>query len=418
MDVEQKKERKRKALSAEELECLSKEELVDKVIQLNASNIQLKGLLSKHLHQSENTINLEEVKTKRRFDFSKHSKRHIALKFLYLGWDYKGLAVQEDTTCTIEHEIFSALYKSCLVEDRQTSQYHRCGRTDKGVSAFCQVISIDVRSNLSQEQINSGDTERELCYPKLLNRLLPEDIRIISWAPKHADFSARFGCRGRTYKYFFPRGNLDIEKMNVASQYLLGSHDFRNLCKMDVKNGVTNFVRDIRFAEVRLSYSDPIGQAAFDVCEFTVTGSGFLWHQVRCLMGILLLVGDGKEEESVVKDLLNIDLHPKKPQYYFAHEVPLNLYHCEFDDNNEVIDNDVLFDVVRSLQHLWAMQAIKTGMLRTMIEGLNGLTTSKVFAQSDCLQGGVKRKIYQPLFERQKCDSLEERIEHYAKKRK
>ena len=31
---------------------------------------------------------------------------------------------------------------------RETSNYHRCGRTDKGVSALGQVVSIDLRTNL------------------------------------------------------------------------------------------------------------------------------------------------------------------------------------------------------------------------------------------------------------------------------
>ena len=45
-------------------------------------------------------------------------------------------------------EIFQALTKTRLIENRETANYSRCGRTDKGVSAFGQVISIDLRSNL------------------------------------------------------------------------------------------------------------------------------------------------------------------------------------------------------------------------------------------------------------------------------
>ena len=67
------------------------------------------------------------------------SKRHVLLKFLYLGWEYQGYATQEDTANTIEHHLFSALVRCCLVESRQTSNYGRCGRTDKGVSSFSQV---------------------------------------------------------------------------------------------------------------------------------------------------------------------------------------------------------------------------------------------------------------------------------------
>lgn len=78
-------------------------------------------------------------KAKRAFDFSAHGRRHVALRIAYLGWGYQGFASQENTNNTIEEKLFEALTKTRLVESRQTSNYHRCGRTDKGVSAFGQV---------------------------------------------------------------------------------------------------------------------------------------------------------------------------------------------------------------------------------------------------------------------------------------
>ena len=45
----------------------------------------------------------------------------------------------------------------------------------------------------------------------MLNSALPEDIRVLSWAPVGRDFSARFNCLHRTYKYFFPRGNMNLD---------------------------------------------------------------------------------------------------------------------------------------------------------------------------------------------------------------
>jgi len=51
----------------------------------------------------------------------------------------QGFAVQEDSEKTVEAALFDALLKTRLIESRATSNYHRCGRTDKGVSAFSQV---------------------------------------------------------------------------------------------------------------------------------------------------------------------------------------------------------------------------------------------------------------------------------------
>ena len=64
----------------------------------------------------------------------------LNLKVTYFGWDYHGFAVQEITGKTIESELFRALAVTRLIEGRETSNYHRCGRTDKGVSAFGQII--------------------------------------------------------------------------------------------------------------------------------------------------------------------------------------------------------------------------------------------------------------------------------------
>ncbi len=82
----------------------------------------------------------------RPFDFSAHPRRHVALRLAYLGWAYQGFAVQENTDNTVEARLFEALLKTRLIQDRQSSNYHRCGRTDKGVSAFSQVSSLRLKA--------------------------------------------------------------------------------------------------------------------------------------------------------------------------------------------------------------------------------------------------------------------------------
>lgn len=157
-----------------------------------------------------------------------------------------------------------ALTKSCCIESRETSNYHRCGRTDKGVSSFSQVISLDIRSKLKLE--DQYKLQDEIPYCKILNRLLPPNIRCIAWCPVPSDFSARFNCKFRTYKYFFPRGKLNIDRMDKAVKYIIGEHDFRNICKMDVANGVINYKRTIIDAKVsifRQNFRNISGQYVF-----------------------------------------------------------------------------------------------------------------------------------------------------------
>lgn len=114
---------------------------------------QLKCIIQKQLQSSSSNGNQRvqskaNKKTNRPFEYSRYKLRHIFLKFLYLGWNYDGFVVQEDTLKTIEAALFEALLKIKLIRNKETANYHRCGRTDKGVSAFCQVVSLTVRSQM------------------------------------------------------------------------------------------------------------------------------------------------------------------------------------------------------------------------------------------------------------------------------
>ena len=65
--------------------------------------------------------------------------------------------------------------------------------------------------------------------------------------------------------------------MNEAGERLLGEHDFRNFCKMDVNNGVVNYMR--RITEVKAELTN--GTGPYAMCVLTVAGKAFLWHQGR-----------------------------------------------------------------------------------------------------------------------------------------
>ncbi|XP_033321543.2 tRNA pseudouridine(38/39) synthase [Megalopta genalis] len=407
-------EKKQTICLIKDLKLLDKSELIEKIIRLEENNKQLKATINRLNKKSKlNTV----TKSKRPFDFTKCTKRHILLKFYYLGWDYNGFVVQDSINDTIEDHLFAALTKSCCIESREISNYHRCGRTDKGVSSFSQVISIDVRSRLKLE--DQHKLNEELPYCKMLNRLLPSSIRCTAWCPVPQNFSARFDCKFRTYKYFFPRGRLNIEAMDQAVKYTIGEHDFRNICKMDVANGVTNYKRTVLDAKVLLHRADCRNIPAYDMCEMNIKSHAFLWHQIRCLMGILLLVGQGKEQPEVITELLDIVNCPRKPQYNLAHELPLNLWYCEYDVNEWYNDKEELMNTMKTLQKDWTINTIKSSMIENMLSDLEMIMDSNdLVSQSDSLLLGVQSRIYQPLMKRVTCDSLETKIEHYDNKRK
>jgi tRNA pseudouridine38/39 synthase len=85
MSNEKIKNSKRKLSDEDEEEKwknLSREDIIQRCKQLE-----------KHVEQLRNTISkTNEKESKKRsmrpFDFTKHPKRHIFLKFIYLGWEY------------------------------------------------------------------------------------------------------------------------------------------------------------------------------------------------------------------------------------------------------------------------------------------------------------------------------------------
>ncbi|XP_073844296.1 tRNA pseudouridine(38/39) synthase [Musca autumnalis] len=496
-----------KGLPREELEKLSKTELIDKIIQLEAYNFQLKNILNKKLDENDedlrdelkdlsrvneqckmdaesgaakNAKGVTETSTegetsettvpnkknkKREFDFSKCHKRHVLMKFLYFGWDYQGFACQEDSNATIEYHLFKALTRACLIESRNSSNYHRCGRTDKEVSAFCQVISIDVRSKFPPEkQFDEDSLKNEIDYCGLLNRILPKNIQCIAWMPLRSPvYSARFDCVARTYRYYFPKGDLNIEAMQKACKLLQIHGDFRNFCKMDVHNGVTNYIRNLQSANVLPcpNVQDEQRQG-YSMYFLEIKANAFLWHQIRCIMAVLLLIGQEKEEPEVITELLDVEKNPCKPQYTPAIGLPLNLFKCEFREKTcrrtdeelaameeapteevalpaaqeNVMDIDTTPDIcpwiyneenlqklIENVQSEWTQFSIKSTMIRNVLHNLENLLDEEfkpqaVQSQVLLLQDGVKPRQYQKLLTRKRCESLENRIEHFVKKQR
>ncbi|XP_039159842.1 tRNA pseudouridine(38/39) synthase isoform X4 [Eucalyptus grandis] len=104
-----------------------------------------------------------DKKTRKKKDFKTgilecHPRRYVALRLMYFGQRFYGFASEAQLDPTVESEIFKALEKTkLLVGDKKKSQYSRCGRTDKGVSSFGQVISLFLRSNLQPKNTDDAN---------------------------------------------------------------------------------------------------------------------------------------------------------------------------------------------------------------------------------------------------------------------
>ncbi|KAJ9062745.1 pseudouridine synthase deg1 [Entomophthora muscae] len=403
--------------SRDELEKLSKEQLIDILLSktvvdsvLGEATTSKKDtdppsvgdpFLKEHVDPTTKTKAKPKVKVSRPFDISKYQCRPIALKVFYLGWNYMGLASQGENSCalplaksskgditTIEDYIFSALVTCRLIADAKNVDLSRCGRTDKGVSGLCQVLVISLRSALSKEQLEDEPlmVDGELTYIDMINKSLPEDIRVLSWAPAPSSFNARFDCKSRSYKYFFTTHGteLDVERMKEACNYLVGTHDYRNFCRQDGSKQLTSFVRDIFEAQIQstdISYpgTKAISSGAYEVF---IRGSGFLWHQIRCIMAVLFRIGQGLELPSLVKSLLDIEQLKQKPVYELACPYPLVLFDCTYDiplnwQVNSQSSTFSLLRVYRSIYTQWYESLTKayhfSNVLRVLDQGQGGL---------------------------------------------
>ncbi|KAG1471151.1 hypothetical protein G6F56_002289 [Rhizopus delemar] len=391
----------------------------------------------------------------RPFDMAKYTKRKIALRVAYIGWNYIGFASQQEPERipTIEDQLFRALKECKLVADIDESvDYTRCGRTDRGVSGLGQVISLWVRSKKLTSDSSSEllPVEQEFPYVDTLNRMLPPDIRVLAWAPVSDDFSARFHCTSRTYKYFFSKGKMDIERMRQGCQYFEGEHDFRNFCKMDPAKNILSYDRRIlsmTIKPVEHTQTANIGNGS-DFYEVELKGTAFLWHQVRFMMSVMFLVGQGLEPPETIRDLLDAEKVPSKPDFPMASDLPLVLYDCEFKDIEWFYSfKDTVFDPFPSslrvyfhYNELWNIQMIrsltyqyyltKVGSFPAVMPDKNAKTILDLIKERESswtdgavmipLGAGKETRInkYKPVLERPRCDSDQLKKEKYEARKK
>eukprot|EP00040_Diaphanoeca_grandis_P030119 m.177541 g.177541 ORF g.177541 m.177541 type:complete len:491 (+) comp31896_c1_seq2:286-1758(+) len=412
-------------------------------------------------------VNKRERKRKRAFDFARYHERHVAIRIAYIGAKYLGFASfgEEDDGQTVESQIFMALTKACLVPDRPSCSYARCGRTDKGVSAFGQVISLRIRSNLnttqgdgvrgfvtkesataveiakkdnqtetpSQKKSKSNSksddasvkhddavsNEAEIDYVSTLNRILPLDIRATAWAEVDADFNARFSTVHRSYKYYFLQENMNIENMREAATTFVGEHDFRNFCKMDIANGITTFRRRMLSVTIDACGNGPQEQLSpqFRMFEINVLGNAFLWHQIRNMAAVLFMVGRGDENPSVVAELLDVEKNPRKPNYDMASDLPLVLFDCTYKNVEWIFNQQSHTRVYQNLFSVWKEHALRCAMLQAMLGSLDDAIVPvqgqdpKPFRDHGIT--AMSKVSHIPIFKRSSAETLESKIITY-----
>jgi len=159
------------------------------------------------------------------------------------------------------------------------------GRTDTGVHATGQVVSVDVEAGPPPERAADA-----------LNAALPDDVAVVGSDEAPAEFHARFSARSRSYRYRIHTGRrsplearralhwarpVEITDLRASAALVVGEHDFRAFTPTETQHDV--FLRNVLAAD---------WEAGGDGLEFTITADSFLRHMVRTLVGTMLEAPD------------------------------------------------------------------------------------------------------------------------------
>jgi tRNA pseudouridine38-40 synthase len=203
--------------------------------------------------------------------------RRLKLTVAYVGTGFRGWARQPGER-TVEGELRAALGTLFGSFDELAV----AGRTDTGVHALANVVSVDVAGG--------PDPARTA---EALNSVLPDDVAVVAAEQAAPGFHARFSARSRSYRYrvwrrrerspfelhrslWHPRP-FDLDRLNEAAALLQGEHDFRAFTPTDTQHDV--FVRFVESAR----WHD-----RGDAVELELTADSFLRHMVRTLVGTML----------------------------------------------------------------------------------------------------------------------------------
>lgn len=208
-------------------------------------------------------------------------------------------------------------------------------RTDAMVSAEESAFELF----LDHEPLKDLDA-----FLDLFNKNLPQDIRALSIEEVDKNFNIIQHSKTKEYAYLFSVGekfhpfcapfmanfqeDLDIEKMKQAAKLFQGTHNFKNYCVRVSEN--STFEREMLISEIvenQLYTANFFPEKSY---IFHIHAAGFLRHQVRLMMGALVLVGRGELSlENIKKSLLPDSPHLQMD--YIAPASGLILNKIEFD---------------------------------------------------------------------------------------
>ncbi|XP_005729383.1 pseudouridylate synthase 1 homolog [Pundamilia nyererei] len=240
-------------------------------------------------------------------DEKKYPKKKVVLLMAYSGKGYYGMQRNPGNSQfrTIEDDLVAALIKSgCIPENHgdemKKMSFQRCARTDKGVSAAGQVVSLKVR--LIDDIIEK------------INEHLPPQIKVLGLKRVTQGFNSKNNCDARTYSYMLPTlafspkdydtGNIaafrlepeTLQKANRLFALYKGTHNFHNFTSQKAPSDPS-----ARRYITEMSCGEPFIRRNYEFAVITVRGQSFMLHQIRKMIGLVIAVVKGYAKEEVME---------------------------------------------------------------------------------------------------------------------
>ena len=202
------------------------------------------------------------------------------------------------------------------------------GRTDTGVHAEGQVVSLPLRAAIPPDRLL-----------RALNRRLPPDVRVLSVEDAGPEFHARANVVSKTYEYRIferraiassPECNinteqslqericspflaryawdcrwpLDLALLQQAAAALCGTHDFTSFAATSPDRATREEDRQPRSPERTIFSSEWFREDG--LLHYRVSGDGFLHHMVRNIVGTCVEAGSGRRDPSSVPQIIEV----------------------------------------------------------------------------------------------------------------
>lgn len=257
----------------------------------------------------------------------------LLLKIAYDGTSFCGYQVQPNCR-TVQGELNSAAKQLFGCECDITG----CSRTDSGVHALSFFATVEPKDD-------SAPKIPPFSVIRALNSILPSDISIKDAYSVNDEFHPRYDVVSKEYVYLLSNGNTknpflnkkalhlpkpltdhQIELVNEACSFLLGSHDFTSFMAEGSK--ITDARREIYSSSLRFV------DDSHELLVFKISGNGFLYNMVRIIVGTMLDIAYGKKAPSEVESIIQSKDRTKAGQTVPAHGLYLNK--VKYPDNHIV----------------------------------------------------------------------------------